>query len=74
MKRLGFYLTISVPQAYCAVTTEYGILINFIRKSTASLQIKISTAQLKGNNINLGLKRSLSGCTKLKEEMKRFHK
>ena len=40
------FKTISVLQACCAVTTEYGIPSNFIRKSTASLQIKISTAQL----------------------------
>ena len=37
-------LTISVLQAYCAVTTEYGIPSDFVRKSTASLQIKISSA------------------------------
>ena len=40
------FLTISVLQACCAVTTEYGIPSDFVRKSTASLQIKISTAQL----------------------------
>ena len=34
-------LTISVLQAYCALITEYGIPSNFVRKSTASLQIKI---------------------------------
>ena len=39
-------LTISVLQAYCAVTTQYGIPSDFVRKSTASLQIKISAAQL----------------------------
>ena len=36
-------LTISVLQAYCAIT-EYAIPSDFVRKSTASLQIKISTA------------------------------
>ena len=46
-------LTISVLQACCAVTTEYGIPSNFIRKSTASLQIKISTAQLNFSNRNV---------------------
>ena len=40
-------------QACCAVTTEYGIPSNFIRKSTASLQIKISTAQLNFSNRNV---------------------
>ena len=35
------YLTISVLQACCAVTTEYGIPSNFVRKSTALLKIKI---------------------------------
>ena len=39
-------LTIPVLQACCAVTTEYGIPSNFVRKLTASLQIKISKAQL----------------------------
>ena len=47
------YLTISVLQACCAVTTEYGIPSNFIRKSIASLQIKISTAQLNFLNRNV---------------------
>ena len=37
----GVVLTISVLQAYCAVITEYGIPSDFVRKSTASLQIKI---------------------------------
>ncbi len=46
-------LTISVLQACCAVTTEYGIPSNFVRKSTASLQIKISTAQLNFSNRNV---------------------
>ena len=32
-------------QAYCAVITEYGIPSDFVRKSTALLQIKISIAQ-----------------------------
>ena len=45
-------LTISVLQACCAVTTEYGIPSNFVRKSTASLQIKISIAQLNFSNRN----------------------
>ena len=35
-------LTISVLQAYCAMTTEYGIPCDFVRKSSVSLQIKIS--------------------------------
>ena len=39
-------LTISVLQACCAVTTEYGITSDFVRKSTASLLIKFSTARL----------------------------
>ena len=34
-------ITISVLQACCAVTTEYGIHSNFVGKLTASLQIKI---------------------------------
>ena len=34
-------LTISVLQACCAVTTEYSIPSNFVRKSTALLQVKI---------------------------------
>ena len=46
-------LTISVLQACCAVTTEYSIPSNFVRKSTASLQIKISTAQLNFSNRNV---------------------
>ena len=46
-------LTISVLQACCAVTTEYGIPSEFVRKSTASLQIKISTAQLNFSNRNV---------------------
>ena len=45
--------TISVLQACCAVTTEYGIPSNFVRKSTASLQIKISTAQRNFSNRNV---------------------
>ena len=40
------YLTISVLQACSTLTTGYGIPSDFVRKSTASLQIKISTAQL----------------------------
>ena len=47
-RTLSAILTISVLQAYCAVTTEYGIPSNFVRKLTESLQIKISTAQLHG--------------------------
>ena len=43
------HLTISVLQACCAVTTEYGI----VRTSTASLQIKISTAQVNFSNRNV---------------------
>ena len=46
-------LTISVLQACCAVTPEYGIPSHFIRKSTASPQIKISTAQLNFSNRNV---------------------
>ena len=34
-----FNLTIPVLQACCAVTTEYGIASDFVRKSTASLKI-----------------------------------
>ena len=41
--QVGRLLTISVLQAYCAVMTEYGIPSDFVRKSTASLQI-ITTA------------------------------
>ena len=48
----GCLLTISVLQACCAVTTEYGIPNNFVKKSTASLQIKISIAQLNFSNRN----------------------
>ena len=43
-------LTISVLQACCAVTTEYGIPGDFVKTSTASLQIKISTAQVNFSN------------------------
>ena len=32
-------LTVSVLQACCAVTTEYGIPSDFVRKSTAPLKI-----------------------------------
>ena len=46
-------LTISVLQACYAVTTEYGIPSKFVRKSTLSLQIKISTAQLNFSNRNV---------------------
>ena len=35
------------------MTTEYDIPSNFVRKSTASLQIKISTAQLNFSNRNV---------------------
>ena len=42
-------LTIS----YCAAITEYGIPSDFVRKSTASLQIKMSTAQLNVSNRNV---------------------
>ena len=35
--------TTSVLQACCAVTPEYGIPGDFVKTSTASLQIKIST-------------------------------
>ena len=47
------YLTISVLQACCAVTTEYGIPSDFVRKATASLQNKISTAQVNFLNRNV---------------------
>ena len=43
-------LTISVLQACCTVTTEYGIPGDFVKTSTASLQIKISTAQVNFSN------------------------
>ena len=46
-------LTISVLQACCAVTTEYGIPGDFVKTSTASLQIKISTAQVNFSNRNV---------------------
>ena len=39
-------LTISVLQACCSMTTEHGIPGDFVRISTASLQIKITTAQV----------------------------
>ena len=45
-----FALAISVQQAYFAVITEYGIPSDFVRKSTVSLQIMISTAQLHFSN------------------------
>ena len=45
-------LTISIPQAHCAVATESGIPSDFVRKSTASIQIKISAAQLNFSNRN----------------------
>ena len=40
------FLTISVLQVCCAVTTEYGIPSDFVRKSTASLKIKISKSKI----------------------------
>ena len=46
-------LTISVLQPCCAATTEYGIPSDFVRKLTALLQIKISTAQLNFSNRNV---------------------
>ena len=46
-------LTISVLQACCAVTTEYGIPSDIVRKSTVSLKIKISTAQVNFSNRNV---------------------
>ena len=46
-------LTISVRNACCAVITEYGIPSDFVRKSTVSLQIKISTPQLNFSNRNV---------------------
>ena len=46
-------LTISVLQACCAMTTEYGIPSDFVRKLTASLQIKISTAHTNFSNTNV---------------------
>ena len=42
-----------VIQAYCAMTTEYGIPSDLVRKSTASLQIKISSPQLNFSNRNI---------------------
>ena len=39
-------LTISVLQAYCAVITEYCIPSDFVKTSTASLQIKILAAEI----------------------------
>ena len=47
------WLTISVLQGYCAMITAYSIPSDFVRKSTVSLQIKISTAQLNFSNRNL---------------------
>ena len=44
---------ISVLQAYCSEITEYGIPSEFVRKTTASLQIKISAAQLNFSNRNV---------------------
>ena len=52
-KRVVLSLTISVLQACCAVTTEYGIPSDIVRKSTASLKIKISTAQVNFSNRNV---------------------
>ena len=49
----GKRLTISVLQACCAVTTEYGIPSDIVRKSTASFKIKISTAQVNFSNWNV---------------------
>ena len=46
-------LTISVLEAYCAVITEFGIPSDFVRKLVASLQIKISAAQLNFSNRNV---------------------
>ena len=43
-------LTISVLKACCAVTTEYGIPGDCVKTSIASLQIKISTAQVNFSN------------------------
>ena len=40
-------------KTYCAVITEYGIPSDFARKSTASLQIKISTDELNFSNRNV---------------------
>ena len=49
----GLDLTISVLQACCAVTTECDIPSDFVRKSTASLKIKISTTQVNFSNRNV---------------------
>ena len=57
----GLNLTISVLQACCAVTTEYSIPSNFVRKSTASLQITISTAQLNEQSDYISKRGSVSG-------------
>ena len=46
-------LTISVLQAYSDVITAYTIPSDSVRKSTVSLQIKISTAQLNFSNRNV---------------------
>ena len=52
--RVSFtFLTISVLQAYCAVITKYGVPSDFVRKSTASLQITFSRAQLHLSNRNV---------------------
>ena len=47
------FKTISVLQACCAVTAEYGIPGDFVKTSTASLQIKISTALVNFLNRNV---------------------
>ena len=52
-KQYSVVLNIPVLQAYYAVITEYGISSDFVRKSTASLQIKITTAQLNFSNRNV---------------------
>ena len=41
-----FYLTISVLKPHCVVTTEYGIPSDFVKKSSASLQIDFSSTGL----------------------------
>ena len=48
-----FILTIPVLEACCALITKYGIPSDFVRKLTASLQIKFSTAQVNFSNRNV---------------------
>ena len=52
MYNFFYNLTISVLQHCYAVITEYSITIDFVRKSTASLRIKISTAQTRALDLS----------------------